>query len=643
MKSVNTTKSFFFSFLFLLLVQVSWGQTDPKWEWVTMPSSGQAEILDLEEDGEGNLYVCGVISSDLDFGGGNVISKVTVGENGFIAKFTVNGDYLWGYAFSGDGNGAAANALTLDTTNNRVYFVGHAIYIGGGEVQFDNSGGLYTHSITTTGQSAFIAKFGENGLLEWVRTPDDGSTQGNEGFNDVVLGTTSEVYAVGDASAISPSSLDFGNGQAFALTTSTHFIVAKYNDGGACQWVDGSSSGGNAFGRAITTNSGGTKIYVAGELTSGDITVQGTSLGATTDFAFMAAYQSNKSDLWAGGAIKLATGTGVASFQVNSLIALSDGNLGISATYQGANLSMLTSAPFSSNGGANSDIFIGTAKDNGTTGLDLIATHTIGSTEHDYVGRIYEIGGSLYVSGYFAGSDPVDFGNGINLETVGNSLGSDLFIAKYTTSGLVCEWAKRAGFTGISTNDVANAVFADGNRIYSAGKIQADADFDDITAGISSLYLSLLREPGIVYVDSSLSTGFNNGSSWANAYVDLQDALDNAIAGDEIWVAKGTYYPSQKWDYLTGNISTGVNKKKAFKIPNGVALYGGLAGGETDLTSRVAYGLGGTNETILSADLSKDDIVGGTFPFLTYQNYTTDNVYHVVLTHDVDSSTVLDG
>ena len=50
---------------------------------------------------------------------------------------------------------------------------------------------------------------------------------------------------------------------------------------------------------------------------------------------------------------------------------------------------------------------------------------------------------------------------------------------------------------------------------------------------------------GTIYVDAN-AAGANNGSSWANAYNYLQDALaDATVSGDDIWVAKGMYKPDQ--------------------------------------------------------------------------------------------------
>ena len=77
-----------------------------------------------------------------------------------------------------------------------------------------------------------------------------------------------------------------------------------------------------------------------------------------------------------------------------------------------------------------------------------------------------------------------------------------------------------------------------------------------------------------IYVKADAS-GANNGSSWADAYIDLQDALSVAVSGDQIWVASGTYYPT-----------TGTDQSATFTLANGVSIYGGFDGTETLLTER---------------------------------------------------------
>lgn len=85
----------------------------------------------------------------------------------------------------------------------------------------------------------------------------------------------------------------------------------------------------------------------------------------------------------------------------------------------------------------------------------------------------------------------------------------------------------------------------------------------------------------VIYVDCSAS-GNNDGTSWANAYVTINDAADNAIDGDEIWVAGGTYQL-----YTSGEGTVEIN--------NAVSIYGGFAGTETHRSQRDR----GQNNTII--------------------------------------------
>jgi len=118
------------------------------------------------------------------------------------------------------------------------------------------------------------------------------------------------------------------------------------------------------------------------------------------------------------------------------------------------------------------------------------------------------------------------------------------------------------------------------------------------------------------YVNSSATTGSNNGSSWANAYTDLQSALAVAVSGDIIWVAAGTYYPTP--------IATFRNT--SFQLKNGVAIYGGFAGNETMLSERDWV----ANETILSGDINQNGTLTG-------------NSYSVVTGSGTNASAVIDG
>jgi hypothetical protein len=120
----------------------------------------------------------------------------------------------------------------------------------------------------------------------------------------------------------------------------------------------------------------------------------------------------------------------------------------------------------------------------------------------------------------------------------------------------------------------------------------------------------------VVYVNAD-ATGANNGSSWANAFTDLQSALAVACSGAEIWVAAGTYKPT-----------TGTDRNISFSMKNGMAIFGGFNGTETQLSERDWV----NNVTILSGDIG------------TIGN-NADNSYHVIFNNNngLDGTAVLDG
>jgi hypothetical protein len=126
----------------------------------------------------------------------------------------------------------------------------------------------------------------------------------------------------------------------------------------------------------------------------------------------------------------------------------------------------------------------------------------------------------------------------------------------------------------------------------------------------------------VIYVNHA-AAGSNTGASWANAFTDLQLALEAAQPGNEIWVAQGTYYPSKD----TGNVVTTV-RRKFFVLVDSVGIYGGFTGTETTRKQRDWK----TNVTTLSGDIgAKGD--------------STDNSFHVVYSEDgtLSKNTVLDG
>ena len=137
-----------------------------------------------------------------------------------------------------------------------------------------------------------------------------------------------------------------------------------------------------------------------------------------------------------------------------------------------------------------------------------------------------------------------------------------------------------------------------------------------------------VRADRVYYVDLTVAGGAHDGSTWANAFDNLQDALlDAATNGPqtEIWVAAGVYTPDQGVDQTPGD------RNATFQLHSDVGVFGGFAGWETQRAQRDPE----ANLTILSGDLSGND--GPNFT-----NYG-DNSYHVITGSETDTTALLDG
>jgi hypothetical protein len=143
-----------------------------------------------------------------------------------------------------------------------------------------------------------------------------------------------------------------------------------------------------------------------------------------------------------------------------------------------------------------------------------------------------------------------------------------------------------------------------------------------------------------IFVSASAHPG-GDGSSWQRAFQDLQPAIDLAKAGDEIWVAKGTYKPTSM-SSLSSLLGNGNDPKgRSFMLKGGVAIYGGFAGTETLRDQRDPE----SNDTILSGDfLGNDDWSWNTeTPNPGAQATFHDNAYSVVVADRLSSAAILEG
>gem|GEM_PF-4649468 len=125
----------------------------------------------------------------------------------------------------------------------------------------------------------------------------------------------------------------------------------------------------------------------------------------------------------------------------------------------------------------------------------------------------------------------------------------------------------------------------------------------------------------------------NCGDSWSNAFGDLQSALSQAVAGDEIWIAQGTYVPSLDKNGLV----PADPRDKTFNLPDGVELYGGFQGitSEASINDRQW-----NNGSLVYTTILSGDIGGGSKCYTVVYGENIGNNAHNVI---VNGLTIING
>jgi len=139
----------------------------------------------------------------------------------------------------------------------------------------------------------------------------------------------------------------------------------------------------------------------------------------------------------------------------------------------------------------------------------------------------------------------------------------------------------------------------------------------------------------IIYVDADNSSGVEDGTSWATAFTDIQDAFVsslNLVGIDEIWVAEGTYTPVS----CISNCETDAVRGATFQLLKEVSLLGGFKGNESDKSERNPW----NNFSILSGDILGNDDLNDLRKDAPSRS---DNSNHVLTGDLVDNTSVLDG
>ena len=176
------------------------------------------------------------------------------GNGSFLAKYSNNGSVSWAARQEGGGDDEGRGVAT-DSQNN-VYMTGQN---GSTGISFYSTGNNDGASFTLpggAGDGSFLAKYSNNGSVEWAARQDGGGTDSGRG---VATDSQNNVFMVGYNGAHGISFYSAGNNDGVSFTlpggTGTGSFLAKYSNSGSVSWAARQEGGGSDISYGVATDS----------------------------------------------------------------------------------------------------------------------------------------------------------------------------------------------------------------------------------------------------------------------------------------------------------------------------------------------------------------------------------------------------
>jgi hypothetical protein len=266
-------------------------------------------------DGTGAIVVGGYFASaSIDLGGGAHANAAPGVWDGFVAKYSSTGQYLWSSTFGGV-NQDSVEGLAVDSAGNVAVtglFKGTSIDFAG-----------RTLSSTWGGPDTFIVKLsGANGASIWAKNiacggPDLGSSVAIDQQDSILV--TGQFFGTAD----------FGGG---ALTTAgmNDVYLAKYSSSGGFLWAKRFGAANDDLGASVAVDGNG-NVAITGVF-YGNVSFGGATLtnpSNVTSDVFVAKFTGNGAHIWSR-----SFGDDYADYGV-AVSADADGNVLVTGTFNG--------------------------------------------------------------------------------------------------------------------------------------------------------------------------------------------------------------------------------------------------------------------------------------------------------------------
>jgi hypothetical protein len=436
-------------------------------------------------DAMGQVYVVGFFSTTARFHG-TILTSIG-GTDAYVLKMGATGKLRWIVQIGGAAGDDQTTDIAFDHAGNA--------YVSGFFNQSATFGSTDGNSKTVIGdayETAFLAKYTSDGVLQWVQVGTVSGIRINRTHGVAVEPRSGTVYIIGVTQGAIRFTSSNGLTHSVAGSGAWHMFLVRYDTAGNFHWGETNEASPNSIPHKVAVDAAN-NAYVNGwfegvstfhSKDGNDVSVTGMSgpVGVYPDYpgdAFLTKYDSKGNLKWVndiGGYKAIATDVAVAPDGTVSMTGFIGNIDGTSAQME----TIVTSQPPGSNvslGGGqftdpyNRDLFIASYDSAGV----LMSASRIGAADQDGgSGIAFDRQGNMYISGVFAGM--VDVG-GI---TLNGTKESNLLVLKYTAGSLA--WATQAdgaGTQGWEWNPLL-AVTPNGGVVVS-GTYQGTALFDSIT------------------------------------------------------------------------------------------------------------------------------------------------------------------
>jgi len=425
-----------------------------------------AVISKLVLDGSNNILITGQYNQSSDFDpSANGVTLTSSGADIFIAKYDLNGNYVWVRKIGGTSTDTGRN-IAIDTTNN-IYIIGNF----GGIVDFDPNAGI--SNLDSVNGANFFAKYDNNG--SYIYANNLFTT-----INSLLIDNSNALLLSGTFSG----NRDFDPSAATANLTSisTSVFLAKYATDAAYLFAKliGGDKPSNQVTNFIATDGTG-NIYRVGLLsatTDLDPTAATFNVSSVTaPGIFIAKYSSNGNSFLWGKSFSAAAGS---SLTISIMNTDTNGNTYIIGRFLGTvDFDPSTnSANLTSNNGTIFDFYMAKYDSNGNY---LWAKQLSGNFSAGAKRMLFDASGNFYFTGRLVGTTPIDFDPSAATAFYTPQGNLEIYIAKYSTEGNYI-WVKGIGGPGASLNETH--IELKGNSLFLSGLFAGSAKFNPTTSDL---------------------------------------------------------------------------------------------------------------------------------------------------------------